>query len=97
MTEDLAQGFLRLVDPVDIGGVHHKDHAVRHCVIVLPDVSDSLPATQVKDGHLEFVLLHLNPGKSHSGCHILGIFCENKHKRRRLKNIHSNKIYRNVS
>lgn len=71
--KDLSQGLARLLDPLDVAGVDHEHNAVRLRVVVLPDAPDSLPATEVKDGHLKLALLQVNLGKTHGWSHVVGI------------------------
>lgn len=73
--QDLRHGLLRLLDALHVAGVHHEHHAVGLRVVVLPDVTDPLPASQVEDGHLELPLLQVHLGKAHSGSHVLRILC----------------------
>lgn len=82
MLQDLGHGLPRLLDPLDVAGVHHEHHAVRLRVVVLPDAPDPLPAAQVEDGHLELALLQVDLGEAHCGRHVLRIVCEKKKGRR---------------
>lgn len=82
MLQDLGHGLPRLLDPLDVAGVHHEHHAVRLRVVVLPDAPDPLPAAQVEDGHLELALLQVDLGEAHCGRHVLRIVCNKKKKKK---------------
>lgn len=83
MLQDLGHGLPRLLDPLDVAGVHHEHHAVRLRVVVLPDAPDPLPAAQVEDGHLELALLQVDLGEAHCGRHVLRIVCVEKKKKKK--------------
>lgn len=71
--EDLGHGLACLLDALHVTRVHHKHHAVRLRVVVLPDAADALAAAQVEDGHLELALLQVHLGEAHRWRHILRV------------------------